>query len=1207
MIGGRGVGRFPVVKLVLRIRIEGQPGHQEGLVHCDESRLLFGAVPGVMMRFKFLSCFLCLMAVTGTCFSQAGSKASQDKPQTKSEAPNTEAAKKEAAKTDAAKANAPKTLADYPDEPYVVEWKRGHIRFENDGTGTIITEARIHLQSQLGLTKVGQLVFPYNAENEDLEIRSVRVTKPDGKAVTAGPEAVQDLSAPVARQAPMYTDAREKHVSVPGLAVGDILEYVTVKKVSRPLVPGQFWENWLLIGDAICLDEEVEVNGPKGRTLKMKAPSDATLSTHEDGDRTIYTWKTATLARPTGVNPFANLKKFDIEMILKAMTPRQGRRILFSTFENWEAVASWYEGLERDRRIPSAEVKAEADEIVKGKSTDLEKAQALYEWVGRNVRYVSLSFGVGRYQPHAASEVLSNRYGDCKDKTTLLEAFLEAEGMRSSPALVNATAEVDSAVPSPLQFDHLITYLPLASHVYWLDPTSGVEPFGYLLPQLRGENALVVSNNGTGGLQKTRAEMDVPTIYRVEVKGSVDAEGKVDADIGFATRGDLEVLLRLAYTRITPAMMQNIVTQAMQQQGSMKKNQIVSLTNFRADDPTAIADPFKFQIHFAKETGLTVDPKATPLEEAQKAVKGILEENTLSKLLPDSKGPASKGSTEWIPVELGGPKEYSLELNFDVPSLKSAPAEKPISSHLVKDFAEYESVMRAEKGNFYGKWQLNLRVPEVPGSEGKEYAAFCQQVAESLKIVTGDSNASKASPATTATTTTANPGGVSGITQPSGHLPIPEAAALGKEAETEISRQNWAHAAQLLESAVKLDPQYAWAWGSLGRCRMNLGKFADAEIAFRKYVELEPDKRWGYSSLGWSLTAQKRFAQEVEVMEKRVAHEPTDSDANLRLGFSYLQLHQPEKALPPLEKAADLLTNSPWPHFYSGQAYKALKQNDKSASEFERAVAIDNRAGMLNDSAYELSLTGTHLDMAEVWSTNSIHAVETEINQVTTTTIQPHTVQLINALSPYWDTLGWIKFQRRQLDEAEKYIRAAWELADYTTIGYHLARIYEAQGRKTEAEEMYAEALAVIAPGDNSEEDQPEARRRLAALLESEALVDGRVRDSKSRVSAKRPISIPNSARISGADQYLLILGPDAKTRELRAVNPENPLAPAEEALRGVPLRPVFPDKTLEKLPRIGILTFPNPDQACSLTLLMATGGNSNTTLLAAQGGPAEQ
>jgi hypothetical protein len=98
------------------------------------------------------------------------------------------------------------------------------MRYENDGTGTREEKARLRVQTAAGLTAGGQLVFQYNAQNETVEIRSVRVIKPDGSTVTAGPDSVQDLSAPVAREAPMYTDARQKHVTVPGLAVGDTIE-----------------------------------------------------------------------------------------------------------------------------------------------------------------------------------------------------------------------------------------------------------------------------------------------------------------------------------------------------------------------------------------------------------------------------------------------------------------------------------------------------------------------------------------------------------------------------------------------------------------------------------------------------------------------------------------------------------------------------------------------------------------------------------------------------------------------------------------------------------------------------------------------------------------------------------------------------------------------------------------------------------------------
>ena len=86
----------------------------------------------------------------------------------------------------------------------------------------------------------------------------------------------------------------------------------------------------------------------------------------------------------------------------------------------WSAIAA----------CPTPRVKAEADALVKGKTDDMAKVKALYDYVSRNIRYVSLSFGLGRIQPHAASEVLANGYGDCKDKNTLLAALLDAEGFQ---------------------------------------------------------------------------------------------------------------------------------------------------------------------------------------------------------------------------------------------------------------------------------------------------------------------------------------------------------------------------------------------------------------------------------------------------------------------------------------------------------------------------------------------------------------------------------------------------------------------------------------------------------------------------------------------------------------------------------------------------------------------------------------------------------
>ena len=152
----------------------------------------------------------------------------------------------------------------------------------------------MRVQTPAGLAKAGQLVFDYNAANEKIEIRSVKVTKPNGSVITAGASAVQDLSAPVAQEAPMYTDARQKHVTVPGLAVGDIVEYDAVITTFEPLLPGQFWHTWTFVSNAISLDERWTWTFHGDRALKIKAATGIDSSMRDEGNRRIYHWATST-------------------------------------------------------------------------------------------------------------------------------------------------------------------------------------------------------------------------------------------------------------------------------------------------------------------------------------------------------------------------------------------------------------------------------------------------------------------------------------------------------------------------------------------------------------------------------------------------------------------------------------------------------------------------------------------------------------------------------------------------------------------------------------------------------------------------------------------------------------------------------------------------------------------------------------------------
>ena len=318
---------------------------------------------------------------------------------------------------------------DYSQQAYVVEHFLQSQRFENDGTGREEQEARIKVISETGVQALGQLKLGYSAFSEKLEIVYVRVRKPDGTVITAQDSAIQDLTIP---DAPVYTDFHQKHISVPSLRPGDTLEFRYVRTIVNPLIPGQFWTSYNFTEQGIVLDEQFEINVPKDRA--DQAEDAAGLRPQDHRGR-----RSADLS----LEPFAHQRRRPLKKKRRSAEAQEPPAIQLTTFQSWEQLGDWYRSLEKDRREPTEAIKAKADSLVQGKSDDMAKVKALYDYVSRDFRYVSLSLGMGVYQPHAAAEILSVGYGDCKDKNTLLAALLQAEGFQSTSVLINALRKID--------------------------------------------------------------------------------------------------------------------------------------------------------------------------------------------------------------------------------------------------------------------------------------------------------------------------------------------------------------------------------------------------------------------------------------------------------------------------------------------------------------------------------------------------------------------------------------------------------------------------------------------------------------------------------------------------------------------------------------------------------------------------------------------
>jgi TonB family protein len=1064
---------------------------------------------------------------------------------------------------------------DFSQEPFVYQTIHTTMRYENDGNGSREIHARILVQNQAGLAHAGQLLFDYNSENETVEIREVRVLKPDGSILVTGPENIQDLSAPVAQLAPVYSDARQKHVTVAGLSVGDTVEYEVVTTL-KPLVSGQFWYSFHFESQAICLDERVELDVPKDRMLKIKSSPGLAPEIWEEGERRLYRWKTSNLSVP---KPLELLKSFQIDVLhmLEGARPSMPQKIAFSSFQSWQDVGNWYASLERDRREPTAAVRAQADEIVRGKTSEVEKAEALYEWVARNIRYVSLSFGVGRYQPHAAAAVLANRYGDCKDKTTLLEAFFAAERIHANAALVNVLTDVDLDVPTILAFDHVITVASVGRKDTWLDPTIGAIPFGYLLPQLRGQNALVVSTAEESAIRKTPEELAIPTLYKLDVTGAVDENAGLDATVKFSIRGDLEVLLRLFNSIFPPAQFTSFVQEAMTK-GNKTSYGPAKFTDFRLENPSDTSKPLQGQFHFVGLLTYVNLRETSP----ENLVNGVY-----SALLAKSKGIGWSGkdsanvTPSFSPAEFAGPKEYALSVAVTVPRAKLTGTEKPTSSHLASEFGEYQASAKWEGQTWRADWRLSLRGSEVPVGREKDYLEFKDSVLGALreaqtKTITAKNNPE---PTTSEKTNTSPTSSVTSSTtkEPPSQQESP-AQALYLAARRAGNNREYTTCAQLLEEAVAKDPNHKFAWDYLGWTYNTLGKYEKAEAALRRAIALNPSDSISYNNLGQALAGQKRYEEAIPQYQKQIELNPRDQWAHANLGRVYVLLKQYEKAIPELETAASIKPDDPYIPFNLGRAYAKTGQPEKAAKSLMRSVDLQPVPFRWNAVAYEMALDNLELKQAQKYAESAVAATVIQMQSTSLDHVTNDDIRLTAALAAYWDTLGWITFQQGSLPEAEKYVRCAWLLHSTGEVTDHLGQIYEKEGRKAEAIRFYALALATTQP-------MPETRGRLALLLGGDETIDALIEEAKPQLKEARTIQIKNPRRVEGIAEFWVLLSPGPKIHAVKFITGDEELSQLSEEIQAASYPDCFPDGTELQLIRRGRLSCPPSSLSCNLFL----------------------
>ena len=882
----------------------------------------------------------------------------------------------------------PASKPEYSKESYVIESLSQKVEFQNAGTSTSETTLRAKVQSDAGVKQLGLLVFQYTQANDTLEIPYVRVLKPDGSTVVTPAGNIQDLPADVTREAPFYSDIRQKHVAVRGLSAGDTLEYQVRSRTHTPLLPGQFWLVDDFTRNAIVLEETLEVSVPADRAVKTKF-GELKPTVSEEGGRRIYSWKTSNLKRKT-----------EDELKAEPAEPPPPA-VQFTTFQSFEEVGQWYERLQRERVEPTPGIRAKAAELTKGTKSDEEKLKAIYNYVSLNFRYIGIAFGIGRYQPNAAADVLANQYGDCKDKHTLLASLLKAAGLAGYPALINSSRKTDLDMPSPAQFDHVITAVPQGDKYLWLDTTSEVAPFGFLLFSLRDKQALLMPDGKTPVMVRTPEEPPFPGIVSFKVEGKLNDSGTLEAKISRSLRGDLEVIFRAGFRRTPQPQWKDLV-----QNISYASGFSGTVSNIDVGAPESTDAPFRFSYDYSR--------KEYP-DWANQRITMPCPPYGLAEL-------KDKEEEKRDNLKLGIPLDFTYEGKVTLP--KDNTPELPSAVDLKEDFAEYHSTYAFKDGVLRSERHLIVKVKEIPKEKFAAYRKFVKAANE-------------------------DEGRYISMLQSADDLNSAAARLIDE-------KKSYSLAIDLLRKAIAKDPNHKWAWNNLGRAYTGLGNLSEAEKAYKRQIEINPKDEYTYKNLGWLYSWQKRYEEALAAYRKHLEVNPHDKDTYSYLGWTLGLMEKWDEAAEAYAKAVSI--NPEKPDAYMGWGHALLKAGKKEEARkpLQKAVELDSNPSILNNVAYELADAGMDFDQAEQWAKQAVEAAARGLARPLSFDVPPDYWEKLSSLAAYLDTLGWVYFQKGDLNQGEPYLISAHQLRANSIVTEHIARLRAKQDKFDEALQYYA-------------------------------------------------------------------------------------------------------------------------------------------------------
>lgn len=345
----------------------------------------------------------------------------------------------------------------------------------------------------------------------------------------------------------LYSDRMRREAHAPGLGAGTIVAFEwEVKEHS--------WINelgWQFQTELPVLDSVLRLELPTGWEYRTAVSSGPPIEPSQISSNS-WEWHQKNIPGIDDDSESQMPPAYVLQARMSVAYFAPGQRA--PTSSSWQQVGRWYSELSAQRTLPTPEITAKVNELLAGQSDFQSRIRTLTSFVQSEIRYVAILIGIGGEQPHAAGDVFRYRYGDCKDKATLLKAMLEVASIRSHLVLVNTdrgfvNPEVPSSwgnhailaieLPDQLQgteYRSLVTAKTGKRYIIF-DATDEYTPVGSLRSDLQDTYALIVTDGG-GELVHTPVLSPDWNVITREGRFVLDPNGGLSGEVSEGRSGD---------------------------------------------------------------------------------------------------------------------------------------------------------------------------------------------------------------------------------------------------------------------------------------------------------------------------------------------------------------------------------------------------------------------------------------------------------------------------------------------------------------------------------------------------------------------------------------------------------------------------------------------------------------------------------------------